>query len=802
MQYKKILLSLILIPELVFAATSPNDYYNVSEVATTTRLEVFHNELEGQGNVVFSSYETFAYQERYNSSNQTAEFNNGNGATNNWEYAHEIISGYWFDVVNSSSNFWTNTNVALNTYDATSSDSWVVDSSFIQMSNLFLLTGTDTFTESGIADVEEMVNKPIIFTSDADLSFNAGIIAETSTYEATAASMNTTAPVSVDKVDVDSYAAIGLKQGSITLAATDIIGNYQFTGTGFNDYCKNTISGACLEQVQESWVDMFAVNFDGNGNCTIAYFVGKDFALQRYPNNIASPLIYADSYNDTANLSACSYSVSDLDKLELTWIYTEGSVSQVETLQFTVSATHRYLTGLDQFSATPLSSGDFDRGMFFGMKKTSGLAEYDFNGTYLGSYQGTVYDNTNDTATDVTSIKYSHRNFVLTFDGLGGCTYKENKALSTFHNYPATSTNEIISENISNDFICDSYTIVTQASGNEYVKIVVVKDKLIFNAYLSDNGETLSFIKGIAKNSNGGLTLLANDGSNGISSADFANTASILKTFKGLAIKYAGDEQSKTQTIDAWLKTKTDRLQESAKQEEFVERFYQNILGRASDAGGMEHWKKILQTSSASQVAMGFLNSPEFINRGLNNSEYVNTLYQTMFNRPADTGGFDLWKSKLDGGELHKIVNYGFFRSQEFKNLSDSFGVTAFSVEDESTYQVSDFVKRFYTLVLNRQPDVGGFDDWSGQLTGGSRTGGDIATGFFQSQEFTNRQTDDSTFLDICYQAFFDRAADDGGKSNWASALQAGSSRVDVVNGFINSLEFTNLAGRYGIAPR
>lgn len=242
-----------------------------------------------------------------------------------------------------------------------------------------------------------------------------------------------------------------------------------------------------------------------------------------------------------------------------------------------------------------------------------------------------------------------------------------------------------------------------------------------------------------------------------------------------------------------------NKLIDDPQQTAFIERFYQNILGRSADNGGMSTWKQVIQTESAAKVAFGFFNSPEFLGVERNNTDFLYIQYQTLFGRLPDQGGLNTWLEQLNNGELRSMVIYGFLRSQEFKNLSDSFNVTSFSTEDESAYQVAEFVKRFYTLVLNRQPDVGGFNNWNNQLNSSTQSGGDIATGFFMSQEFTNRATDDNTFVDICYRAFFGREADAGGKANWLDSLSAGSSRQDVVNGFISSQEFSNLTHRYGI---
>lgn len=200
-------------------------------------------------------------------------------------------------------------------------------------------------------------------------------------------------------------------------------------------------------------------------------------------------------------------------------------------------------------------------------------------------------------------------------------------------------------------------------------------------------------------------------------------------------------------------------------------------------------------------MAFGFFNSQEFVNLQLDNNDFVYILYSTLFDRLPDQGGYDIWMEKLEASTLKEIVIYGFLQSEEFNNLAGSFEVVAFSEDDNTLFQIKIFVQRFYQLVLNREPDEGGFNDWSTQLANpnGSRTGADIARGFFQSPEFTNRNTTDGEFLDIAYQSFFDRASDAGGQQAWMDELSAGASREEVVNGFIGSQEFINLANRFGI---
>lgn len=171
-------------------------------------------------------------------------------------------------------------------------------------------------------------------------------------------------------------------------------------------------------------------------------------------------------------------------------------------------------------------------------------------------------------------------------------------------------------------------------------------------------------------------------------------------------------------------------------QTDFIERFYQNIMNRTADSGGMTTWLNTIQNESATKVALGFFKSQEFINKNLSNEQFVDILYQTLFDRQGDTDGRNNWINQLNSGTSKDVVMYGFFNAQEFKNLADRFGVTAIRAEDQlntGTTGVNGYVNRFYTLVLNRNADTSGFNDWTTQLNSGTKAGGDIAKGFFNS---------------------------------------------------------------------
>ena len=123
------------------------------------------------------------------------------------------------------------------------------------------------------------------------------------------------------------------------------------------------------------------------------------------------------------------------------------------------------------------------------------------------------------------------------------------------------------------------------------------------------------------------------------------------------------------------------------------------------------------------------------------------------------------------------------------------------TINGGSEEQVKAFVTRFYQLCLDRNPDPAGLEGWTNDLLDQVRTGADVAKGFIFSQEFIGKGTVNADYLTILYKAFFNRDPDPGGWDAWLSELNAGKDRGDVLDGFLYSLEFSELCEEYGISP-
>jgi hypothetical protein len=272
--------------------------------------------------------------------------------------------------------------------------------------------------------------------------------------------------------------------------------------------------------------------------------------------------------------------------------------------------------------------------------------------------------------------------------------------------------------------------------------------------------------------------------------------------------------------------------------EDFVQQLYVNILGREADPGGRNNWVDRLHTGvlSGADVARGFIFSPEFLNQGTTNGEYVTVLYKAFFGKDVpDDRGFARWTGDLEDGLSRDQVLRGFTGSPQFSALSSSFGIRAESkfgavesgellIGDESDSSVlradggnsilkegldaiddnisnnkelTGNVYRLYEGTLGRSPDSKGFENWyDGLVRGQDGTGGvtlqQAANAFVNSAEFQNNYgtLTDAEFVTQLYLNVLDRAPDDRGLDRWTGDLADGVSRAQVVLGFTQGGEF------------
>lgn len=112
---------------------------------------------------------------------------------------------------------------------------------------------------------------------------------------------------------------------------------------------------------------------------------------------------------------------------------------------------------------------------------------------------------------------------------------------------------------------------------------------------------------------------------------------------------------------------------------QFVARLYTQALGRGYDIDGLNDWCNRIVSGAWSVTDVsttGFFNSREFLNKNLNNQEYVKVLYRTFLGREYDAAGLKDWVGKLNSGAMSRDqVLKGFSYSTEFANIMKQYGL-------------------------------------------------------------------------------------------------------------------------------
>ena len=236
----------------------------------------------------------------------------------------------------------------------------------------------------------------------------------------------------------------------------------------------------------------------------------------------------------------------------------------------------------------------------------------------------------------------------------------------------------------------------------------------------------------------------------------------------------------------------------------FVKRMYTVALGREADEAGVNNWVTVLNagTHDGAGIAKEFVLGDEFKLRNLSNEQYVDTLYQTFFNREADQTGKDLWMAILESGQTREYVLSNFVNLPEFTMLCESYGIErGVMLEDGNAVNpgIPQFVKRQYTIVLGREAENEGLYNNVLALVVGALNAEQIAKNFFESQEYVIKNKSTNEYVKDLYLTFMNREADTTGLDFWVLCIESGMTRTDVLSEFAKSEEFKTIAKSYGL---
>ena len=150
----------------------------------------------------------------------------------------------------------------------------------------------------------------------------------------------------------------------------------------------------------------------------------------------------------------------------------------------------------------------------------------------------------------------------------------------------------------------------------------------------------------------------------------------------------------------------------------FVQRFYTNALGRGGDSVGLNMYTGyLLNGGNATDLALQFFSSPEFIARNLGNDARIDAVYGAMLDRVPDPTGKADWLASLNGGMSMQSFVSGLASSSEFLKLCQNYGIAPHRYWDmdnrvnglssQTNWLIAVDTNRFFVTVYH-----GGIGNW------------------------------------------------------------------------------------------
>lgn len=159
-----------------------------------------------------------------------------------------------------------------------------------------------------------------------------------------------------------------------------------------------------------------------------------------------------------------------------------------------------------------------------------------------------------------------------------------------------------------------------------------------------------------------------------------------------------------------------------------ITRLYLGTYRRVPDTGGLLFWigeyRKRPDGAKLQEIATAFATAPEFVSAygNLDNTAFVNRLYELILERPADAAGVNFWVTQLNSGVTRGVMLSNFTESDEYKAKTSA----------------EVFVISIYVGMLRRAPDQGGYDFWRNSIRAGT-SGDGLINAFLTSGEYRAR---------------------------------------------------------------
>ena len=185
-------------------------------------------------------------------------------------------------------------------------------------------------------------------------------------------------------------------------------------------------------------------------------------------------------------------------------------------------------------------------------------------------------------------------------------------------------------------------------------------------------------------------------------------------------------------------------------QSEFVAQEYELILHRTPEASASSYWTAQMQAGLSQEgLTADLLSSAEFVNASGGGELWIKSIYQRLFDRPADANGLAFWDGELKAGMSDLEIAKGFTGRAEWidQNISD-----------------------LYANLLGRPVDQASLSYWQSNVIATGRIE-NVTAGLLASSEFyTSDDAGDGTpleWIDAVYALLFNRQASTSEETYW-----------------------------------
>ncbi|MBC9176368.1 DUF4214 domain-containing protein [Pseudoroseomonas ludipueritiae] len=222
-----------------------------------------------------------------------------------------------------------------------------------------------------------------------------------------------------------------------------------------------------------------------------------------------------------------------------------------------------------------------------------------------------------------------------------------------------------------------------------------------------------------------------------------------------------------------------------------VTRLYHAALGRDADQGGLNGFIQVLDNGGKlSDVANSMISGSEFTSlfgANLNNTQFVEALYQNMRGSAASPAEISGWSILIDKGEMSRAdVAVQFAESAENRAITASIVADGIWDRDESAIAIANL----YDTAFDRLPDLGGLSSWVSLLHTSNLSVKAVADSFYSSNEAAGlRGLNDADFINAIYNNALERNAEQAGLDSWVAQLNGGMSRAEVMLAISDSAE-------------